>query len=172
MTSRTLWHHVRYQHRLSCFHFCQKPSGSRRTAQEEAFVSTACTTVVLTLCVMQVPSLQLLQPYLTAANAAPPSPILLPRLLAAAASSTLHARALALDCLLAAASHPELAEHGLVSAQLLAGNHLQAFLHALALHHEDIKGDSLGLLQAAKRLLPDVAAKGRAARHGHAHKAG
>lgn len=121
---------------------------------------------------MQVPALQLVQPYLTAASAAAPSPVLLPRLLAAAASSNQQARALALDCLLATASHPELAEHGLVSAQLLAGNHLQAFLHALALHHEEIKGDSLGLLQAVKRLLPDSASKGRAARHGPAHKAG
>ena len=132
----------------------------------------ASTIVTLPLFVVQVPALLLLQPYLTAANTAPPSPVLLPRLLAATASSNQQARGLALDCLLAAASHPELAEHGLVSAQLLAGNHLQAFLHALALHHEDVKGDSLGLLRAVRRLLPDSAAKGRAAKHGSSHKAG
>lgn len=117
-------------------------------------------------------ALQLLQPYLTTPSAAPPSPVLLPRLLAAADGSSQQARGLALDCLLAAASHPELAEHGLVSAELFGGNHLQAFLHALALHHEDIKGHSLGLLQAVRRLLPDCAGKGRATRHGHAHTAG
>lgn len=73
---------------------------------------------------------------------------------------------------MAAASHPELAEHGLVSAEVFGGNQLQAFLHALALHHEEIKGDSLGLLQVVRRLLPDCDGKGRAGRHGHALKAG
>lgn len=97
---------------------------------------------------------------------------MLPRLLAAAGSAIQQARALALDCLIAAASHPELAEHGLVGAELFGGNHLQAFLHALALQHEEIKGDSLGLLQVVRRLLPECAGKGRAGRHGHAHKAG
>ena len=121
---------------------------------------------------MQVSALQLVQPYLTAPSAAAPSPVLLPRLLAAAGSSNQQARTLALDCLMAAASHPELAEHGLVSAELFGGNHLQVFLHALALHHEEIKGDSIGLLQVVKRLLPESGAKGGAARHGHAHKTG
>ena len=117
-------------------------------------------------------TLKLLQPYLTAASSAAPSPVLLPRLLAAASSTTKEARTLALDCIIVGASHPELAEHALVDAQLFEGSHLQAFLAAVKEHHEDIAGDSLGLLQAVRRLLPEVHAKGRAHKHGHAHKAG
>lgn len=117
-------------------------------------------------------SLTLVQPYLTAVSAAAPSPVLLPRLLAAAGSASQQARTLALACLLVGASHAELAEHALVDAELFGGTHLQAFLLALKEHHEEITSDSLGLLQVVRRLLPDAAAKGRASKHGHAHKAG
>jgi hypothetical protein len=116
---------------------------------------------------LQEHALRLLQPYLTSASPQTPSAVLLPRLLAAAASSRREVRVQALDCLVKAGADTGTAAR-LVSPDLLAAAPLQAFLAAVAEQHADILGDGLGLLQVVKHLLPQVKARP----HGHAAKAG
>ena len=107
---------------------------------------------------LQERALQLLQSYLTPAASATPSPVLLPRLLAAAASNTQQIRTQALHCLVKAASDPQVAV-SLVSHDHFAAEPLQAFLSALVEYHAEILSDGLGFLQAVKQLLPDSGAK-------------
>ena len=116
---------------------------------------------------MQEHALRLLQPYLTSTSPQAPNAVLLPRLLAAAASSSRVVRVQALDLLVRAGADSGTAAR-LVSPDLVAAAPLQAFLAAVAEQHADILTDELGLLQVVKSLLPQV----KAMPHGHAAKAG
>ena len=116
---------------------------------------------------MQEHALRLLQPYLTSSSPQTPSAVQLPRLLAAAASSSREVRAQALDCLVKAGADSGTAAR-LVSPDLLPAAPLRAFLAAVAEQHADILSDGLGLLQVVKHLLPEVKARP----HGHTAKAG
>ena len=105
-------------------------------------------------------ALRLLKLVLTDDSLEAPSAVLLPRLFAAAASNAKPVRAQALDCLVQAASDPQLAAR-LVTAERLGAAPLQAFLSGVVEHHAAVLDDGLGFEQVVKRLLPDDSLKSR-----------
>ncbi len=109
---------------------------------------------------MQEHALQLLQPYLTAEAPASPSPVLLPRILAAATSNAQPVRAQAVDCLMKAASNSEAAAR-MVGFDHFAPSAFSPFMSAVAGHHAEILSDQLGLVQVVNQILPSAGTQSR-----------